>query len=265
MKVPLPVRAIPSLTFRAWLTPPPLGVSTAAADRREVADLEPVHFGGIPGFEIGAGPIAIAAHGWGGRAAQMAPMARRMADEGFRVVIPSLPGHAGGPPTDVKEVAAALRALIEDFGTPDLIVAHSFAAMVLRLAFGDDAPPRVVLIAPALDVRDALDVFSDRLRLLPWARRGLRRRLEEWDRSLWPTVAQILPDQLSGAQMLIIHDPDDSETPFARSAELAAIRPDTAILVVEGAGHSRILSDENVLEGVARFGSAESMSHHNVA
>lgn len=147
MRVPLPVRVIPSLTFEAWLTPPPIGASTADADRRAVADLAPVHFGGIPGFEIGAGPIAIAAHGWGGRAAQMAPIAHRLADEGFRVVIPSLPGHAGGPPTDIKQVAAALRALIDDVGQPEVVVAHSFAAMVLRLAFRDEAPPRVVLIS----------------------------------------------------------------------------------------------------------------------
>lgn len=265
MKVPLPVRAIPSLTFKAWLTPPPSGVSTAAADRRAVADLEPVHFGGIPGFEIGAGPIAVAAHGWGGRAEQMAPIARRLADEGFRVLVPSLPGHAGGPATDIKQVAAGLRFVIDDVGQPQILVAHSFAAMALRLAFRDQTPPRVVLIAPALDVRDALHVFSNRLRLLPWARRGLRRRLQEWDPSLWPTVAQILPGQLPGAEMLIVHDPDDTETPFIRSAELAAIRPDTAILPVEGAGHSRILSDEDALAGVVSFVRAGSLSHHNVA
>jgi pimeloyl-ACP methyl ester carboxylesterase len=265
MKVPLSVRVVPSLTFRAWLTPPPLGASTAARDREAIADLTPVHFGGVPGYETGSGPVVIAAHGWGGRPAQMTAIARRFADEGYRVIVPQLPGHAGGPATDIKKGAAALRDVIEDVGWPDALVAHSFAAMVMRLAFDDGAPRRVVLVAPALDVRDALGVFGDRLRLYPWARRGLHDRLQTWDRSLWPMMSNVLPDQLPGAKILIVHDPADSDTPFSRSAELAAIRPDTEILPVKGPGHSRILSDEKTLDAVASFVHSTTVTHHNVA
>jgi len=265
MKIPLTVRMVPSITFRAWLTPPPLGVSTAARDREAVADLTPMHFGGVPGYETGSGPVVIAAHGWGGRPAQMTAIARRFNDEGYRVIVPRLPGHAGGPATDIKQVAAALGKVIEEVGWPEVVVAHSFAAMVIRLAFRDEAPRRVALLAPALDVRDALGVFGDRLRLFPWARRGLHNRLRKWDPSLWPVMSTVLPDQLPDAKVLIVHDPNDSDTPFARSAELAAIRPDTDILPVNGPGHSRILSDERTLDGVARFVRAAPLRHHNVA
>jgi pimeloyl-ACP methyl ester carboxylesterase len=265
MRVPFPVRVVPSLTFRAWLTPPPLSSSTAAHDDHEVRDLTPVFFGGVPGYEIGSGPVAIAAHGWGGRAAQMSAIARCLADSGYRVIVPQLPGHAGGSPTDIKKVAGTLHAVVDDVGEPDLVVAHSFAAMVLRLAFTAVAPLRVALVAPALDVRDALDVFADRLQLLPWASRGLRRRLESWDPKLWPTLASVQPTQLPGATVLIVHDPDDAETPFARSAELAAIRPRTSILPVEGAGHTRILAHPALLETVADFATHGAVSDDNAA
>lgn len=265
MKIPFPVRAIPTLTFRAWLTPPPLGASTQARDRAEVADLSPCYFGGVPGYETGAGAVALAVHGWGGRAAQMAPLARRLAHEGYRVVVPKLPGHAGGRPTDIKQAAAAIRAVIDDVGPPELVVAHSFAGMVLRLAFPESAPPHVALIAPALDVNDALEVFGDRLRLLPWARRGLRSKLQAWDPALWPTVSQSSPTQLPGADVLILHDPDDRETPFVRSAELAAIRPDTSIVAREGAGHSRILSHPETLDHLADFVAERSASRDSAA
>lgn len=255
MKVPFPVRAIPSLTFRAWLTPPPLAPGAARHDLEALHDLQPCYFGGLPGYEIGEGPVVIAAHGWGGRPGQMAPMARKVAKEGYRVLVPRLPGHAGGPATDIKEVARALCAMVEDIGRPQVVIAHSFAAMALRLAFRDHVPPRVVLVAPALDVDDALDVFGDRLRLLPWARRGLRARLRAWDPRLWPLVAGLYPDQMPGADILIVHDPNDRETPFSRSAELTAIRPGTSILAVEGAGHSRILSNPATVDAVAEFAS----------
>jgi len=265
VKVPFPVRVLPSLTFRAWLTPPPLGSGTASRDRASVADLAPVFFGGVSGYEIGSGPVALAVHGWGGRAAQMAAVARRLADAGFRVVVPDLPGRAGGPQTDIKQVAAAVQDVIEDVGAPEVVVGHSFASMALRLVFGETAPDHVVLMAPALDVNDALEVFGNRLRLLPWARTGLRRRLETWDPVLWPTLSHLHPTQFPGAEVLILHDPGDGETPFARSAELAAIRPGTSIIAVDGAGHSRILSNTVALDQIVSHVTVRAVGRESAA
>lgn len=270
MRVPLsvklwPFRTVPTLTFQAWLTPPPLGRSRENQDLRALAGMSRNFFGGLPGFEVGSGPVVVAMHGWGGRPAQMAPIARRLAHEGYRVVIPTLPGSAGGEKTDIKKVVEALDSLIADVGTPDVIVAHSFAAMALRLAFPETAPRRIVLMAPALDVNDVLTVFGDRLRLYPWARRGLHSRIESWDPSLWPTLSNLEADQLPGADILIVHDPDDSDTPFVRSAELAAIRPDTSIVAVDSAGHGGILSDVFALDCLVEFVTASSVSRGNAA
>lgn len=266
MRIPFPVRVIPSLTFRAWLTPPPLGRSISARDREEVADLSRCHFGGVPGFEAGEGDLVLAIHGWGGRGAQMAPMARHLAANGFRVVAPTLPGSAGGEVTDVLKAADALRAVIDDLGQPVAVVGHSFASMVLRVAFSrsGSAPSRMVLIAPALDVHDALDVFSDRLRLLPWARRGLYRRLQAWNPALWPLLSSSPADQFEGAEMLIVHDPDDPDTPFLRSAELTARRPGTTLVPVTG-GHSRILSQPEVLTTITTFISGDPVASRSAA
>lgn len=227
--------------------------------------LESCHFGGIRGREIGEGPLAIVLHGWGGRTAQMVPIARTLADEGYHAVVPELPGHAGGLRTDIKEVAEALRSVVDELGEPEVVVGHSFAALVLRVAYPDNAPPRVFLVAPVVDATDALSVFGERLRLFPWARRGLRRRLEVWDTSLWPMVSQVQPGQLKGSEFFVVHDPLDRESPFARAAELAARRPRTSIAAVEGAGHSRILSDPVTLGHLAAFVSDEATEAHSAA
>lgn len=253
MKIPWPVRYIPTYTFKAWLTPPPMSVRVTERDRAATADLTPFLTGSHTGFEVGSGPLVLALHGWGGRPAQMAPVARRLASDGFRVLVPELPGHAGGEATDIKQAAAAIRAVVDQLGMPELVVGHSFASMVMRLAFADEHPDRIVLVAPALNVHDALDVFGDRLDLMPWARRGLRRRLEAWDPLLWPTVSSLLPDQFPGAEVLLVHDPEDKDAPFSRSAELAALRPQTSLRVVTDVGHSKILSDPDVLDGVSRW------------
>lgn len=252
MRVPLPIRLLPAMAFQAWLTPPPLGRRTAQRDTDAVEGIPRAVIGGVDGFDLGDGPLVLAIHGWGGRAAQFAPMARRLAGAGYRVVAVDLPGRAGSPKTDIKEVAASIRRVIDDVGEPDVLVAHSFGAIALRLVFVDEAPPAVVLVAPALRVTDALDVFGERLRLLPWTRRGLQSRLVEWDPELWPTVSGTLPEQLPGANVLVVHGPDDVDTPFARSAELAALRPGTEIVVV-GAGHNDVLVDPEALGRIVEF------------
>lgn len=253
MKVPFPVRSVPALTFRAWLTPPPLPTEVAARDQIGLADLDSSDVGGVPVHHTGEGPLVILAHGWGGRPAQMAPLARSLARGGFKSVVPALPGRAGGHQTDIKQAASALGTVIETLGAPWAVVGHSFAALVLRLTFAEEAPSRIVLVAPALDVEDALGTFGDKLRLLPWARAGLRSRLEAWDPELWPVVSDVSPTQMPGASMLIVHDPRDPETPFARAAQLAALRPETSIVATEGAGHNRILANPDVMEMVEGF------------
>lgn len=253
MKVPLSIRVIPAFTWRAWITPPPVGSKTLLRDQEATADLTSFLAGEVTGFEVGSGPLVLALHGWGGRPAQMAPIARRLADEGFRVVIPELPGRAGGEPTDIKKVAAVIRHLIDQIGVPEVVVAHSFASMVMRLVFSDEGPRLAVLVAPSLDVHDALEAFGDRLRLLPWARSGLRKRLESFDPNLWPTMAAVQVDHMSPTEIMLVHDPEDDDTPFARSAELAALRPSASIAAVSGVGHSRILSDPAALEQIADF------------
>lgn len=259
MKVPLPVRAIPALSFRAWLTPPPIGSRTLAHDNETLSGLQPFRVGEVAGFELGSGPLILALHGWGGRPAQMIALARAVADTGYRVMIPELPGRAGGEMTDIKQASASVSSLIEEVGQPVAVVGHSFAALVMRLALAETAPPSVVLLAPALDVTDALEVFGDKLRLFPWSRRGLRNRLEAWDTALWPMVASVYPDQMPGAEILIVHDPDDDETAFGRATELAALRPDTELVLASGSGHNGILTDDRVLDRVVRFLARESV------
>jgi pimeloyl-ACP methyl ester carboxylesterase len=265
VKVPLAVRGSSRFAFRAWLTPPPLPTRLKVRDTETMSDFVPCYFGGIPGHEIGQGPLVVAVHGWGGRPAQMAPLARMLAAEGYRVLVPQIPGHAGGPQTDIKQAASALQSLVEDAGQPEIVVAHSFASMVLRLAFDPEMPYDVALLAPALDVNDSLGVFGERLGLFPWARRGLRRRLERWDPTLWPTVSSIFPEQMPGARILIVHDPEDVDASFARAAELAAIRPSTTIVTIPGEGHNGILNNPDTFLAVAGFIADHSIEDHTAA
>lgn len=258
MKPPPALRFLPRVAYRVWFTPPPLAAKAAARDQEAVEGLTPItvplpHGGTLDGYQTGEGPLVLALHGWGGRSAQMSRIARRLADDGMRVVAVNLPGRAGGPPVDIKEVAAAIGGVVEAVGTPSAVVAHSFAGLAMRLLDWEPVPPVVVMVAPVVKVSDALAVYSDRTRLLPWTRAGLYRRLRDWDPKLYELIDQVYPDQFPGADLLILHDPADPDALFASSAELAVLRPSTKLVPMPCAGHNRILRHPDALEQMARF------------
>lgn len=270
MKIPFPVRALPKFALQAWFTPPPLGRRAARADLEAVEGLQPVSIpdssgSDLVGFEVGSGPLVLAIHGWGGRAAQMAPMARRIAEDGFRVVAVDLPGHAGGEVTDIKATAGAIQRMVEVIGPPQAVVGHSFAGATLRLAFPDAAPTRVVMLAPMIRVSDAFDVFARRARLLPWTRRGLWKGLVRWDPVAFPKLDDLSPDQLPGAEVLILHDPEDADTSFLTAARLAAHRPGTIFVPLAGVGHAGILTDPLATDLVVDFVGTRLESRDSVA
>lgn len=86
MRVPLPVRLLPSVAGRIWFTPPrpPARALERDADRLKAVEPITVIVDGRerPGFVTGEGPLVILAHGWGGRAAQMLDMAASAARNG---------------------------------------------------------------------------------------------------------------------------------------------------------------------------------------
>lgn len=254
MTVPWPVRVLPALAYRAWFTPPP----ARSPGRDPDPGFEPISVvgpeGEVSGYSVGEGPLVLAIHGWGGRASQMASIARGLAAAGYRVVAADIPGHAGGPPTDPKGPALAVRRLVESFGEPVVVVAHSFGNPVTRLAFSGGAPPPVVvLLAPLIVVTDGLGIFTERLGLAPWVRWALERRLRRWDPEVWQLVNSTDDSLYPGAELLIVHDPADHDTPFDASERVAGSRPSTELVVASGLGHAGILHDDTIIDQIAQF------------
>ena len=259
MKVPLAVRAMPRFATRAWFTPPPL-----SSRRRETWEANTEDWGSfsvdvsgqeLKGIERGNGPTVFLVHGWGGRAAQMADLGNSISRRGFRVVAVNAPGHGDATldRTDIFEMAAAVGALVNDFGQPHAIVAHSLGAMATVHALRDSLPQKVVFIAPVLDVGDALVEFARRAQLYPWTARSLNRRIRKYIGDHWDEMAAGEELDLGAADVLVVHDPDDGDTPFRVSASLAYRSANTELLVTSGLGHSGALKDPKVADAIASF------------
>ena len=259
MRVPLPVRVIPAMAARAWFTPPPLSerrrqLWDQTLERTEAITID---FDGKPlnGFRYGDGPLVLLVHGWGGRAAQMGQLARSVADRGFTVIAIDFPGHGDQKwdTSDVFQMSSALNQLVAQFGDPQAVVAHSLGAMAVVYAFRGAMPERVVLLAPMLDINEALDTFASRARLMPWTAASLEKKLRRFCGDSWAIFAAGTDTDFGDAEVLVVHDPDDPDTRFESSAVLAAVRDRTSLVVANSRGHNGVLADGDLAGAVGRF------------
>ena len=259
VKVPLAVRVLPSIAERAWFTPPRPSDRTRTKDAHALESVEPISVNvegrARPGFVTGEGPLLILVHGWGGRAAQMLDLAHAAARNGYRAVAIDAPGHNTDDQrtSDGFQMAAGLEAVEARFGAPEAVIAHSLGAMATVMAFGERPPRTTVWLAPMLDVRDSLRVFSQRARLAPWTARSLRRRVERFIGEWWPALTAGAEADLPGTKLLIAHDPADPDADFDLSAALADRRPNTRLVEAPGAGHNLLLRDPDVIDSVEQF------------
>jgi Serine aminopeptidase, S33 len=259
MRVPLSVRILPPVAYRAWFTPPRSGHRAAARDAERLKAVERISVAvegrSHPGFVTGEGPLVILAHGWGGRAAQMLDLGEAAARVGYRAVAIDAPGHNTDEQrtSDGFQMAAGLEAVAERFGPPAAVIAHSLGAMTSVMAWSDRPPRAAAWLAPVLDLRSALRLFASRAQLVPWTDRLLRARVKRFVGDSWPVVSAGADADLAGADLLIVHDPDDPDADFATSAALAERRSNTRLLETPGLGHYQPLRDPDVVGQVEAF------------
>jgi len=242
------------LAARLFLTPPPTGRAPSGLPG---AIPFVVEAGGVAvrGERVGQGPAVLLVHGWGGRGAQLAPLARPLLEAGLSVALFDGPAHgaSGGRTTNLVRMAGAVAAVARHVGARAAI-GHSFggAAMGIALARGLALDAAVVVGAPSSPL-GFLGTFCDALGIPAVAREGLQRRLERWVgvpmRSL--DAATLLPRIAVPA--LVVHDARDREIPLRDGEAIAAAWPGARLVRTEGLGHRRILRDPGVAAAIAAF------------
>jgi len=251
-----------------WCTPPAVDMSLRMPPGVTAGEPIEAHWDGhrIAGEAWGEGPSVYLVHGWGGCRAHLAVFVKPLVAQGYRVIAFDLPGHnesdsgalAAGR-TTVVECAEALRAVVVAHGPARAIVAHSLGAKAAALAAVRGAAiDRMVFLAPMGDFGPYLDLFADRHGFGPRIRAGLHRRL---DRRLGiplvntdiVRVADNLKDPLP---LLLIHDPDDPDSPHETSERIAAVWPGATLFTTRGLGrlaHYRILRHRPAIDAGLRF------------
>ena len=206
------------------------------------------------------GPVVVLAHGWRGRGSQFAPLVRSLVADGHRVVAFDAPAHGAsrGSRTDVRDWVAALDGLQGRYGPFLAVIGHSFggfaALTAARHGLQTDA---VVTIASAGAPAAFLDEFARMMSLDSDTREGMERlflrRVGEDAVSLGERYDAVAHPLDPDVPLLVVHGTTDRQLPVAESERLHDAHPDSRLLLVEGAGHTRVLAAPEVLAAVAAF------------
>ena len=205
------------------------------------------------GEERRGGPPIYLVHGWGGQRAHLAVFVKPLVEAGYRVIAFDLPSHNESDRgalepgrTTAIECADAIAAMIETHGPAHAVVAHSLGANSTVLAAAAGAPVgRLVFLAPMGEFPLYLDLFAARHNFGPRILKGLHRRLEtRIGMQLYETNMTHTGRLADYPPLLLIHDPDDPDSPHAASERVAATWPGARLMTTRGLGrlaHYRIL------------------------
>lgn len=196
-------------------------------------------------------PIAWLMHGWGGWRQQMEPFVEPLLAAGYQVIThdalshgDSGPGRRGHRSTSAPEMGATLGELAQQWGQPELVLAHSLGcqAAVWAHANHDVGYRKLVMVAPSASIADMTERFTA---FVPMGPRVHDRFIRRIDRNLGHDPAdfdlRLRAGEHEGIPVLLVHDEGDPESPVASSRALTDVWPDAELVTTTGLGHHRIL------------------------
>ncbi|GAA2123344.1 alpha/beta hydrolase [Glycomyces algeriensis] len=204
----------------------------------------------------GEAPLVYLVHGWGGSTGDFKFIAANLVASGYRVVAFDAPSHGNAGPGPWGERHAnglhlieAMNVVLEKFGTPYGVVAHSMGALSavhgLHQSGVDTTAVRIAMLAPFIggqegfrDTIGAIVPVGPRIfeRLVPLGEAKSGVKLDDFS---------LRGIELDGP-VLIVHDQGDRPNPFRHGKALADAWPNAELMATTGLGHRKVLMNPAV-------------------
>ena len=252
------------LAFRIFSTPRLRAKHRQSDDIIERARVFELLFGGIflKCYEWGnaAQPTILLIHGWESRGTALRSFVPDLLAKGFRVVTFDGPAHgdSGGKRTHLLNFAGAIKAIFQNIGEVEGVVAHSFGGSAVAYSMAYIAPSirikKLVLIAAPASVEK---MFENYVQLIaaPSAVASELKKLGE-NRIQMPLANSDLIQTLGKINVshtLLIHDREDDVVPFRNAEAIAARWEHIYLFATRGFGHFRLVKNPEVIAKVVDF------------
>jgi poly(3-hydroxyalkanoate) synthetase len=204
----------------------------------------------------GKGPKVLLVHGWSGRGTQLFVFADELRKLNAEVVTFDMPAHGQsmGNKTNIVELVACIKEVHVKYGPFEHAIAHSMGSMGLLKALRDGVPMKSAAIIGSGDkVRDVFYRFSEQLKFSDNVTEQMIKNVEKQFGMKLENYSSSINIKYLKMPLLIVHDKDDKETPFAYSKDLDKIATNSEILLTSGLGHYRILRDYKTVKYIIQF------------
>jgi pimeloyl-ACP methyl ester carboxylesterase len=204
------------------------------------------------------GPLLVLVHGWGGSAAQMAPLAVHLVQEGFRCVAPDIRGHGESPLKHtswtylIEDIADFSRSLNEEIYA---YVAHSAGALTVmagRTLKGIRAERYVCICAPSHPF-PPINVIQKKLAPRKSIVDRYRKYIAAQFETTWESMRTGQFYAGAGSDMLLFYDETDRFVPHSEGDKIHAICPGSRLIKTSGYSHAKILAAPELARAVGEF------------
>lgn len=233
----------------------------APDELRAMADAERLDYGAdgrMAAFEWGEGPTVVLVHGWSGRAAQMAPLAKRIASAGFRTVAFDVEGHGDSPGNQIhwRYFLRDIPALADSLGVaPFAFVGHSAGALTMMAArhAGRIRAERYVCICAPSHPFPPINVIKKKLSPRPAIIERYKTFIANQFGATWHELESGREYLGLGSDTLLFYDTTDRFVTHSEGDKIAAIAEGARLIKTDRYSHTGILTSPELCDAVVEF------------
>jgi pimeloyl-ACP methyl ester carboxylesterase len=204
----------------------------------------------------GKGAKVLLLHGWSGRGTQLFSFADELRKSNAEIVTFDMPAHGQslGNKTNIVEIVACINEVHAKYGPFDHAIAHSMGSMALLRALRDGITMKSAAIIGSGDkIRNVFYRFSEQLQFSDKVTERMIQTVEKQFGMNLESYSSSMSLEHLKMPLLIVHDKDDKETPFAYSKDLHKVATNSELLLTSGLGHHRILRDSKTVQNIVQF------------
>jgi pimeloyl-ACP methyl ester carboxylesterase len=199
-------------------------------------------------------------HGFASAAHKFDSYVAPLIKKGYEVIAFDAPAHgdSGGKTINAVEYCAMITKVMELYGPIKGFIAHSFGGIALSLALENikhDSDTKIVFIAPATETTTAIEGAFTMLKIKDAVvRKEFNNLIFEMSgkKPEWFSIRRAIKN--IKAQVLWIHDTDDTVTPLSDALKVKEDNPaNVKFIITKGLGHNKIYHDAEVKNKVITF------------
>jgi alpha-beta hydrolase superfamily lysophospholipase len=212
------------------------------------------------GFKWGRGPNKILiTHGWGSKAADFSDLISALKqNEELEIIAFDAPGNGSseGELSNLLLYIEAIKAIVLNYGTPDIFIGHSLGAMANIVALKEMmiTPSLLISIAPLIRLKENFEYSMRAIDIAPQAQHAFLNSFEEkfktpastYNLNSWYTFDVQLKHWLA-------YDKADQVSDYIYLEEFLTNHPYITSKNYEGTGHERILKSPDLITDITNL------------